>query len=389
MDMRQVRFQPRAMDWAGDPGIVRGARYQYRLTKAVDFGAGRIEPVWSVARVVSGAAATMDLPVTPTDLSWAVEVYQEIPDGRDGKRKFTEVVRVPAGSYSTILDFEDLVRVDPTSLQPVPPPTTSWELRLAALETWRASGGFGVGGGAPAGTGTDGRYKVGDLEDITTVGEDVGTAVDQAAARAAIDAAPAGSGTGGAIEVGDLDVSGTPTGSKFLRDDGSWAVPSGTPAALDDWTDVQALTGYPTALDDIDAKVEIGGDLSGSAATPTVAKVRGVAVDATAPSAGQVLVATSPTMAKWQGAASSIAIAGLPPGSVVVVRKDVSTGFWPASWDSAGLPVYTGGSASAGVRPTSRGDICVQWIGQAPHPPIVSSGTAGVRDGVDLRTVLP
>lgn len=389
MDMRKVRFTPRRPDWVGDPDIMTGARYQHRLTRSVDLGAGRVEPVWSPMRLVNGVSAELDLPVTPVDLSWAVEVYCEMPDGRGGLLKTSEVVQVPAGSYSTVLEFENLTRVDRSSLQPIVTAPSALELRLQAVE---AAVGSGVGtGGAPAGTGTAGRYRVGDLEDITAVGEDVGTAADKAAGRAAIDAAPKGTRTtpAGAIGVADLGITGTPTGTKFLADNGTWAVPSGTPAALDDWTDVQALTGYPAALDDIDAKVEIGGDLSGAAATPTVAKVRGVAVSATAPSAGQVLVATSPTAAQWQGAASSIAIAGMPPGSVIAVRKDSVTGFWPASWDSAGLPVYTGGSASAGVRPTSRGDICVQWIGQSPHPPIVSSGTAGCRDGVDLRTVLP
>lgn len=61
-------------------------------------------------------------------------------------------------------------------------------------------------------------------------------------------------------------------------------------------------------------------------------------------------------------------IAGLPAGSVLVVAK--SGGTWPA-------------------RPTSRADLVVFWKGADPSPSIVSSGTGGMRDGVDVRLVMP
>lgn len=82
-------------------------------------------------------------------------------------------------------------------------------------------------------------------------------------------------------------------------------------------------------------------------------------------------------------------IAGLPPGSTITVQKDPTTGFWPASYDTNGAPVYTSGSASAGVRPTSRADIFVLWKGADPSPAIVSSGTAGMLNGTDSRLVTP
>jgi hypothetical protein len=65
------------------------------------------------------------------------------------------------------------------------------------------------------------------------------------------------------------------------------------------------------------------------------------------------------------------------PGSIVVVFKDPVTGFWPSGWDAAGQPIYTGGSASAGVRPTARTDIVIDWDGPDPSPAEVSSGTGG------------
>ena len=41
------------------------------------------------------------------------------------------------------------------------------------------------------------------------------------------------------------------------------------------------------------------------------------------------------------------------------------------------------------ARPTSRSDIIVQWKGADPSPAIVSSGTGGMRDNIDIRLVTP
>lgn len=72
-------------------------------------------------------------------------------------------------------------------------------------------------------------------------------------------------------------------------------------------------------------------------------------------------------------------------GDTITVRKDPTTGFWPASWDADGRPVYTGGSASAGARPTSSSDITVFWKGWEPFPPTVASGAGGVLNNVDVK----
>lgn len=61
-------------------------------------------------------------------------------------------------------------------------------------------------------------------------------------------------------------------------------------------------------------------------------------------------------------------VADLPANTTITVSK--SGGTWPA-------------------RPTSRGDIVVQWKGPDPSPAIVSSGTGGMRDNVDIRFVTP
>lgn len=77
------------------------------------------------------------------------------------------------------------------------------------------------------------------------------------------------------------------------------------------------------------------------------------------------------TSAKWTNKvvpASTPSYANLPAGTTITVIKSGST--WPA-------------------RPTSRTDIIVQWKGADPSPSIVSSGTGGMLDNVDVRFVTP
>lgn len=89
------------------------------------------------------------------------------------------------------------------------------------------------------------------------------------------------------------------------------------------------------------------------------------------------------------GGGSAPTIANIPPGSTITVQKDIVTGFWPASYASDGTPVYTGGSTSAGVRPSARTDITVQWKGPDPDPAIVNSGTGGMLNNIDTRLTTP
>lgn len=82
---------------------------------------------------------------------------------------------------------------------------------------------------------------------------------------------------------------------------------------------------------------------------------------------GQVLAYAS---AKWQNTAptgGNPTYANLPAGTTLTVVK---SGSWPA-------------------RPTARTDIVVQWKGPDPSPAIISSGTGGMLDNVDMRFVTP
>ncbi len=94
---------------------------------------------------------------------------------------------------------------------------------------------------------------------------------------------------------------------------------------------------------------------------------------------GATLVAGSNTTVNYNDAAGTVTIsatgggasptyANLPAGTTLTVTK--SGGTWPA-------------------RPTSRNDIVVQWKGPDPSPSIVSSGTGGMLDNVDMRFITP
>lgn len=67
---------------------------------------------------------------------------------------------------------------------------------------------------------------------------------------------------------------------------------------------------------------------------------------------------------------SDVGVSGLPAGSILVARKP-SGGSWP-------------------LRPTTRSDIIVLWIGADPAPTIIATpGTGGMLDNVDVRMVTP
>ncbi len=99
--------------------------------------------------------------------------------------------------------------------------------------------------------------------------------------------------------------------------------------------------------------IRLSGDLSGSATTPTVP---GLATKAN----------TSHTHVASDVTSGTFDYTLLPAGTTLTVIK--SAGVWPA-------------------RPTSRSDIIVQWKGPDPSPTIVSSGTGGMLDNVDIRMI--
>ena len=81
-----------------------------------------------------------------------------------------------------------------------------------------------------------------------------------------------------------------------------------------------------------------------------------------------------PTYWERLAGTASVTLDSIPAGSVLAVHK--TSGVWP------------GGTSSTGVRPTSRADVTVIWHGAAPMPAIVTSGTGGMLQGVDLAFVV-
>jgi hypothetical protein len=79
-------------------------------------------------------------------------------------------------------------------------------------------------------------------------------------------------------------------------------------------------------------------------------------------------------------------VTDLPLGIGTWVFKDTVTGFWPTGYNADGSPIYTSGSASAGVRPHAR-NTPVIWLGADPAPATVSSGTGGMLRGYDQRAI--
>ena len=115
---------------------------------------------------------------------------------------------------------------------------------------------------------------------------------------------------------GGVTVTGAPS-------DGQTLVYSAAGSA---WTPA-TVTGSGTVADaTTGAKgiVQLGGDLGGTAASPSVLKVKGVVLPASAPTTGQVLTATSGTASAWQTPASApvTSVAG-KTGVVTLTASDV------------------------------------------------------------------
>ena len=101
--------------------------------------------------------------------------------------------------------------------------------------------------------------------------------------------------------------------------------------------------------------LQLAGDLGGTAASPTIPGLAGKA-------------STTHTHAASDVVSGTFDLSLLPAGATLTVAK--AAGVWPA-------------------RPTARNDIIVQWKGPDPSPSLVSSGTGGMMNNVDLRMITP
>lgn len=193
---------------------------------------------------------------------------------------------------------------------------------------------------------------------------------------------------------------------------GTDAVRAVTPAAL-----AAALVAYvpgapPSASTTVQGVVELATNTEATTGTSTTLAVTpsGLAASVAAESATAVKLTGNQTIAGTKTFSSAIAVpdASIPQVKVVglstaltdpitaarvpltgqlSVISQVTTGFWPTSYAADGTPVYTGGSQSTGVRPTSRAVKCdwVQVVSGGNFPPSVVSGTAGMLRGFDFK----
>ena len=111
----------------------------------------------------------------------------------------------------------------------------------------------------------------------------------------------AGSATAPSVaKLNGISVSGTPSTGNILTATGSAAAT---------W---QAATTTPDATTTTKGIVQLAGDLAGTAAAPSVAKVNGITVTGT-PSSGNVLTATGSSAANWQSASKSVTVLAPAP----------------------------------------------------------------------------
>jgi len=140
-----------------------------------------------------------------------------------------------------------------------------------------------------------------------------------------------------------------------------------TQTANKSYVDSVASSGSPDANSTTKGLVQLSGDLGGSAAAPSVAKVNGISVSGT-PSTGQVLKATSATAASWQNDATG----GGGSWTFNTINSDttITVGTYTlVDTTSAGitvtLPVATNGSVVR-IKRITAGANSVQIIPQGP-----------------------
>jgi uncharacterized protein DUF5907 len=96
--------------------------------------------------------------------------------------------------------------------------------------------------------------------------------------------------TDGSVKAAKFNTPSSPTTNQLLGYDGTnlaWMSPSGSPDATNSSKGV----------------VQLAGDLTGTATAPSVAKIKGITLPASAPTTGQVLTATSGTTTGWSSPA--------------------------------------------------------------------------------------
>jgi hypothetical protein len=138
---------------------------------------------------------------------------------------------------------------------------------------------------------------------------------------------------------------------------------------------------------DLSNKVQIGGDLGGTASAPTVAKVNGVSISGT-PSNGQVITATSTSVAAWatpSGGSSTLAsdtdVLISSPSNNQVLAYNNSNSKWENQNLSAGSTTLSGDSDVALISLSNNQVLTYnttsgKWVNQTPASGVSLDTTA-------------
>jgi hypothetical protein len=218
-----------------------------------------------------------------------------------------------------------------------------------------------IGGTAAAPTVTGGTHHghtASQITDATTVGKSVLTAADAPTARTAIGAGTSNVTVGAASAGAGIALSST---------DASVTNPR-TPTS-------HAATHASGGSDPI-TPTAIGADAAGAASAAqafAIQRANHTGTQGVATITGLATVATSGSyndLTNKPSTISSVDYSVLPAGTTITIIKDPVNG-WPSN------------------RYSARADLIFAWKGPDPSPPIVSSGTGGMLNGVDYRLVTP
>jgi hypothetical protein len=132
--MTQVRL---ALAAPTSTGTIRrpSGSLEWRPTKRRDVAGDVVLP----APFTVGLADTPPvIDVDPTEPGWAWQVVERVQGGSPTRR----TLAVP--DSATVVDYADLIAVDPATLDPLEEPEAAWWAALAALPTGGGGGGVSV-----------------------------------------------------------------------------------------------------------------------------------------------------------------------------------------------------------------------------------------------------
>jgi hypothetical protein len=185
----------------------------------------------------------------------------------------------------------------------------------------------------------------------------------------------------GSIALSKLDITGAPDGSKFLRDDGTWAAASGSATAAGNTGAVQFNNSDALAADDTNFVWDDTNNRLGLGTATPGARLHSIAASA----AGKVLIAQgaasqTANLQEWQNSAGTALALVSAYGHIDLSGADLS----PATWNTVlkfnsaviGTEEVAGGFGNGFIRESS-GRLLVNYITDAAGNSLFSGGVNG------------